>query len=75
MDVRVPTVEVHGTIRLGQFLKLAGLAESGGQARELVADGEVRVDGTVETARGRQLTPGSLVEVDHPGGTVAARVG
>ncbi|MGO3484736.1 MAG: RNA-binding S4 domain-containing protein, partial [Cellulosimicrobium funkei] len=36
-------------IRLGQFLKLAGLAESGAKARELVTEGEVRVNGEVDT--------------------------
>jgi ribosome-associated protein len=51
-------------IRLGQLLKLSGLAESGGDARELVAEGVVRVNGEVETRRGRQLHRGDLVEVD-----------
>ncbi|MEY2514025.1 MAG: ribosome-associated protein [bacterium] len=51
------------TIRLGQLLKLAGLAQSGGHARELVQDGEVRVNGEVDTRRGRQLQRGDLVEV------------
>ena len=51
------------TIRLGQLLKLSGLAESGGHARELVQDGEVRVNGEVDTRRGRQLHRGDLVEV------------
>ena len=52
-------------IRLGQLLKLAGLAESGGEARELVSDGVVRVNGEVETRRGRQLHRGDLVVVDE----------
>ena len=51
------------TIRLGQLLKLAGLAESGGEARTLVQDGEVRVNGETELRRGRQLHRGDLVEV------------
>lgn len=50
------------TIRLGQLLKLAGVAESGGEARELVQDGAVRVNGEVETRRGRQLRAGDTVE-------------
>lgn len=57
------TIEVGGTIRLGQFLKLANLAESGAHARELIQQGEVRVDGEVETRRGRQLTGGEVIEV------------
>jgi ribosome-associated protein len=52
------------TIRLGQLLKLAGLAESGGHARELVQDGAVQVNGAVETRRGRQLQRGDIVTVD-----------
>jgi len=62
------------SIRLGQFLKLADLAESGAEARDLVTEGEVRVNGEVDTRRGRQLVPGDVVEVDHPGGRRAARV-
>jgi ribosome-associated protein len=50
------------TIRLGQLLKLAGIADSGGEARELVQDGVVRVNGQVETRRGRQLHRGDVVE-------------
>ena len=51
-------------IRLGQLLKLSGLADSGGEARELVTEGVVRVNGEVETRRGRQLHRGDIVEVD-----------
>jgi ribosome-associated protein len=51
-------------IRLGQLLKLAGLAESGGHARELITDGAVRVNGEVDVRRGRQLHRGDLVQVD-----------
>ncbi|MEA2255789.1 MAG: ribosome-associated protein [Solirubrobacteraceae bacterium] len=50
-------------IRLGQLLKLADLAGSGGEARALVADGEVAVNGEVETRRGRQLHRGDVVAV------------
>ena len=50
-------------IRLGQLLKLSGLAESGGEARELVQEGVVRVNGEIETRRGRQLHRGDLVVV------------
>ena len=50
------------TIRLGQLLKLAGVVESGGEARELIQDGAVRVNGEVETRRGRQLRAGDVVQ-------------
>jgi ribosome-associated protein len=49
------------SIRLGQLLKLAGLADSGAHARELVQAGEVLVGGEVETRRGRQLQRGDTV--------------
>jgi ribosome-associated protein len=49
-------------IRLGQLLKLANLVETGGAARGLLESGEVRVNGEVETRRGRQLAVGDIVE-------------
>lgn len=49
------------TIRLGQLLKLAGLADSGGEAKELLASGAVRVNGEPEERRGRQLRRGDVV--------------
>jgi ribosome-associated protein len=58
----VRDVTIRGeTIRLGQALKLAGLAASGGEARALVEDGAVTVNGEVETRRGRQLHRGDVV--------------
>ena len=57
-------VPIRGdTIRLGQLLKLAGLAGSGGDARALVEDGAVTVNGELETRRGRQLHPGDVIAV------------
>ncbi|GAA3222044.1 RNA-binding S4 domain-containing protein [Pseudonocardia petroleophila] len=50
-------------IRLGQFLKLAGLAEDGGHARELIEAGEVEVNGRPESRRGAQLRAGDVVAV------------
>ncbi len=58
------------SIRLGQFLKLANLVESGAQAKPLIADGAVEVNGEVETRRGRQLVQGDVVSL----GGVSARV-
>jgi ribosome-associated protein len=58
-------VEIRGdTIRLGQALKLSGLAGSGGEARALVESGGVTVNGEVERRRGRQLHPGDVVAVE-----------
>jgi ribosome-associated protein len=50
-------------IRLGQFLKLAGV-ESGGETKERIAAGEVEVNGEVDTRRGRQLHRGDVITVD-----------
>ena len=50
-------------IRLGQFLKLAGLAEHGVHARELIEAEQVQVNGRLETRRGAQLRPGDVVAV------------
>ena len=50
-----------GMIRLGQLLQAAGLAESGGEAKALLATGRVTVNGEPETRRGRQLVPGDVV--------------
>jgi ribosome-associated protein len=51
------------SIRLGQALKLSGLAESGGEARALIEEGAVTVNSEVETRRGRQLRDGDVVVV------------
>ncbi|XVV06264.1 RNA-binding S4 domain-containing protein [Actinosynnema sp. CA-248983] len=62
--MRIREVEISDDmIRLGQFLKLAGLAENGAHARELVEDGEVTVNGRVEVQRGKQLRGGDVVAV------------
>lgn len=49
------------SIRLGQFLKLASLIDSGADAKEVIADGLVTVNGAVELRRGRQLRHGDVV--------------
>ena len=48
---------------LGQALKAANAAGSGGEAKVLIQGGEVRVNGEVETRRGRKLKKGDVVEV------------
>jgi len=59
------------SIKLGQFLKLADLIDSGGEAKAVLAGGIVRVNGDVETRRGRQLERGDVVSV----AAKSARVG
>jgi ribosome-associated protein len=51
-------------IRLGQFLKLANAIDSGADAKALLADDRVEVNGEIETRRGRQLVRGDAVVVD-----------
>jgi ribosome-associated protein len=55
-------------IRLGQFLKLAGVVDSGSDSRFLLEDEAVRVGGEVESRRGRQLVRGDVVTVALPSG-------
>lgn len=57
-------VQIRGTmIRLGQLLQYAGIADSGGEAKLLLTDGAVSVNGEPEARRGRQLHPGDVVRV------------
>lgn len=53
----------EGTIRLGQFLKLADLVDEGGDAKALLAQDAVTVNGEPETRRGRQLVKGDVIAV------------
>ena len=49
-------------IKLGQALKLAGLVGSGVDAKFIIQDGKVLVNGSVETQRGKKLVDGDIVE-------------
>jgi ribosome-associated protein len=51
-------------IKLDSFLKAASLAASGGEAKILISEGLVRVNGECETRRGRKLYPGDTIELD-----------
>jgi ribosome-associated protein len=51
------------TIELDQFLKLAEVCESGGQAKHLIQSGGVLVNGVIEMRRGKKLRPGDSVIV------------
>jgi ribosome-associated protein len=56
-------IEIRGDmIRLGVLLKLAGVVDSGGEAKALIANGGVIVNGERETRRGRQLHSGDVME-------------
>ena len=69
---RIDDVSIGGDmIRLGQFLKFSGLLDSGGDAKEVVIDGFVKVNDEVDRRRGRQLHDGDLVTFE--GRTVRVR--
>ncbi len=56
-------MRVSPGITLGQALKAANVVGTGGEAKILIQAGEVRVNGEVETRRGRKLREGDVVEV------------
>ena len=57
------TLPVQGEpITLAQALKATGLADSGGQAKSLIRNGEITVNGAVETKPGRKLFPGDRIQ-------------
>jgi ribosome-associated protein len=61
----MPDIAVRGDgIRLGQLLKLAGVVGGGGEAKALLSEGQVLVNGEPETRRGRQLADGDVVAVE-----------
>lgn len=52
-------------IKLGQALKAAGLVSSGVEAKIVITDGEVKVNGNVELQRGKKLYDGDIVEFNN----------
>ncbi|MGN0383175.1 MAG: RNA-binding S4 domain-containing protein [Eubacterium sp.] len=52
-------------IKLGQALKLAGLVDSGVDAKFVIQDGQVKVNGKVDTRRGKKLVNGDVVEYNN----------
>ena len=60
-------------IRLGQAMKLAGLVENGVEAKDVITDGEVTVNGATETRRGKKLRDGD--SFPEGGKTVTVRAG
>lgn len=58
------------TFKLDQFLKYQGWVESGGEAKLRIRSGEVRVNGVVETRRGKRLSAGDVIELGERRGVV-----
>jgi ribosome-associated protein len=57
----VNDITVDLPVRLGAFLKVAGVATTGGHAKVIVQEGHVSVNGAIETRRGRKLAEGDVV--------------
>jgi len=51
------------SLRLDQFLKVRGIAATGGLAKFIIQNGEVKLNGEIETRRRRKLAVGDVVEV------------
>ena len=59
-------VKIHTEyIKLGQFLKWAGVAGSGSDSKSLITEGIIKVNGGIETRRGRKLRRGDIIEVNE----------
>ena len=63
-------MEVTSGMTLGQALKASDLVGSGGEAKILVQAGEIKVNGEIETRRGRRLRSGDVIEVGRGFGRV-----
>ncbi len=66
--MRMKTVEIKINtefIKLDSLLKFAGLAETGGIAKEIIAQGRIKVGGEVCTMRGKKIRPGDKVQIDE----------
>ena len=59
--MKISIRETEEFIRLGQALKKAGLASSGVDAKMIISDGNVTVNGETELRRGRKLYPGDVI--------------
>ncbi len=63
-DKPMPDAKSEKPLCLDQFLKLTGMAGTGGQAKMMIQGGEIQVNGEVETRRRRKLAAGDVVEID-----------
>lgn len=61
MDIYIHTE----TIKLDQLMKLCGLVETGGRAKEVIQDGFVKVNGSVCTERGRKIRVSDIIEFEN----------
>ena len=70
------TIEINTeTIQLDQLLKWAGIIESGGQVKLLLADELIKLNGAIETAKRRKIKPGEIIEIVGEGTWKVVRQG
>ncbi|MEW8979706.1 MAG: S4 domain-containing protein YaaA [Symbiobacterium sp.] len=74
MEEQIITIHTE-YITLDAFLKWAGVAETGGHAKQIIATGAVSVNGEPEQRRGRKLRPGDRVSLPGAGTWVIRREG
>lgn len=59
------SIKIRGEhINLGQLLKMSGISQTGGQAKFIILDGRVKVNGQTIRQRGKKIFPGDVVVVD-----------
>lgn len=58
------------SIKLDQFLKWEGITATGGEAKMMIQNGLIKVNGRLEERRGKSLVPGDIVEVEGKGSFV-----
>ena len=63
METRTIPIETE-FIKLDALLKFAGVTETGGEAKEAIQAGDVKVNGEICTMRGKKLRPGDIVELE-----------
>lgn len=51
-------------IKLDQLIKLSGMVQTGGFAKQIIADGMVKLNGNYEFQRGKKIRPGDVVEIE-----------
>lgn len=68
----MPTIELRvQPVDLYKLLKFEGLAASGGEAKALIADGQVKLNGDIETRKRKKIVAGDVVEFDGETYTVS----
>lgn len=64
-DIFVKVIIKSPYITLGQFLKLANIIQSGGQAKTFISGNQIEVNGVLTSQRGKKLYPGDRVDVNN----------